>query len=324
MIRKAIESDLDAIVDIKDAAVEIFKTEGNPQWDAEYPTRASFQQDIADDSLYVYVQDGRVAGFACINSDEPPEYLALTWRCPGPSLFLHRVAIDPAARKSGIASKLLAFAEQLARSRGAKSIRTDTFSGNKKMHGLFEKMGYERVPGTIQIRGLGVDFYCFETSVKSDSLPHVIPLDLNELEPAMALVWDVFCEFEAPDYSDEGVAEFKDYIRLDAMGKRIKNGDLLLWGCYIDNLLVGVSALRPDGHISLFFVDRRHHKKGYGSLLFDAMRDCAAQAKSGAMTVNSSPFAVAVYKKLGFASTGPEQVINGLRFTPMRLELNNA
>ena len=37
------------------------------------------------------------------------------------------------------------------------------------------------------------------------------------------------------------------------------------------------------------------------------------------MTVNSSPYAVPVYHKLGFKDTGSEQMVNGLRFTPMEL-----
>ena len=36
-----------------------------------------------------------------------------------------------------------------------------------------------------------------------------------------------------------------------------------------------------------------------------------------AFTVHSSPYAVEVYRHLGFAATGPEQTVNGLRFTPM-------
>lgn len=35
------------------------------------------------------------------------------------------------------------------------------------------------------------------------------------------------------------------------------------------------------------------------------------------MTVNSSPYAVGAYEKPGFFDTDIEQVMNGLRFTPM-------
>lgn len=44
---------------------------------------------------------------------------------------------------------------------------------------------------------------------------------------------------------------------------------------------------------------------------------------SGSITVNSSPFAVPVYHHLGFTDTDSEKVTNGLRYTPMVINLNN-
>ncbi|WP_460645598.1 GNAT family N-acetyltransferase [Lacrimispora brassicae] len=35
------------------------------------------------------------------------------------------------------------------------------------------------------------------------------------------------------------------------------------------------------------------------------------------MTVNSSPYAVEIYHKLGFVDTDTEQLVNGIRFIPM-------
>ena len=37
-------------------------------------------------------------------------------------------------------------------------------------------------------------------------------------------------------------------------------------------------------------------------------------------TVNSSPYAVEVYRHLGFVPTDTEQLTNGIRYTPMRFE----
>ena len=34
----------------------------------------------------------------------------------------------------------------------------------------------------------------------------------NEMEDALKLVWEVFLEFEAPDYTEEGINEFKKAI----------------------------------------------------------------------------------------------------------------
>ena len=53
---------------------------------------------------------------------------------------------------------------------------------------------------------------------------------------------------------------------------------------------------------------------GIGRALFEAMRkDYAVQE----FTVNSSPYAVEVYRHLGFEPTDCEQTEMGLRFTPM-------
>ena len=89
------------------------------------------------------------------------------------------------------------------------------------------------------------------------------------------------------------------------------------YGAFIQEELIGIIATRNLGtHIALFFVDGKYHRQGIGKQLFQAAQ---AANKSNAMTVNSSPYAVPVYHKLGFRDTGTEQVVNGLRFTPMKL-----
>lgn len=64
-----------------------------------------------------------------------------------------------------------------------------------------------------------------------------------------------------------------------------------------------------------FFVDAAYHRRGIGRRLFAAMRrDYAHQV----FTVNSSPYAVEVYRHLGFVPTDDEQSVDGLRFTSMQ------
>lgn len=57
-------------------------------------------------------------------------------------------------------------------------------------------------------------------------------------------------------------------------------------------------------------------RKGIGRSLFETMRKDYDRQE---FTVNSSPYAVEVYRHLGFKETDTEQTVNGLRFTPMRL-----
>ena len=119
----------------------------------------------------------------------------------------------------------------------------------------------------------------------------------------------MFLEYEAPDYTQEGIDEFYKSIHDEnylAM--------LSLYGAFSSEGLVGVIATRNSGkHIALFFVDGKYHRQGIGKQLFQAVQ-------TDKMTVNSSPYAVPVYSKFGFKSVNTEQVVNGIRFTPMELQ----
>lgn len=136
----------------------------------------------------------------------------------------------------------------------------------------------------------------------------------DETAKALALVWRVFQEYEAPDYGKEGTEEFYGSIHdKDFLSK------LCMVGAFEKDELVGVIATRNEGaHIALFFVDGKYHKQGIGKQLFETVKKQCSMDK---MTVNSSPYAVSVYHKWGFRDTDIEQTVNGLRFTPMQLKL---
>ncbi|MGN0546785.1 MAG: GNAT family N-acetyltransferase [Acutalibacteraceae bacterium] len=135
-------------------------------------------------------------------------------------------------------------------------------------------------------------------------------LNENETAEALSLVWNVFLEYEAPDYSEEGIEEFRKSIHDEKYLSQLR-----MFGAFKDEKAVGVIATRNGGtHIALFFVDGKYHRQGIGKELFKTVcRECNADR----ITVNSSPFAVTIYQKLGFCKTDKEQTVNGLRFTPM-------
>lgn len=135
----------------------------------------------------------------------------------------------------------------------------------------------------------------------------------EEIEKALFLVWQVFQEYEAPDYTKEGVQEFYKSIHDENYLSKLD-----WYGAFVENELVGTIATRNDGtHIALFFVDGEHHRQGIGKRLFQTVQ---IKCCSDKMTVNSSPYAVPVYHRLGFKDTNVEQVVNGLRFTPMEFD----
>ena len=171
----------------------------------------------------------------------------------------------------------------------------------------------------------------------------------SELPYAMRLVWDVFLEFEANEYSDEGVVEFQTFIDYDSIRNKIGAGELSMLGSFHFGEIVGVIATRAPFHIALLFVHRTYHKHGIAKKLIEvALEECAQgvgtmhKQESGGetadedalregesdealradtpteITVNSSPYAVDIYKHMGFEPVDVEQTVNGMRFTPMK------
>ena len=59
--------------------------------------------------------------------------------------------------------------------------------------------------------------------------------------------------------------------------------------------------------------------KGIGKQLWEYLKE---NSSNDEFTVNSSPFAVPVYHKLGFVDTNTEQLTDGIRYTPMKYMRN--
>lgn len=143
----------------------------------------------------------------------------------------------------------------------------------------------------------------------------------SKLRDALDLVWEVFEKYEAPEYEEMGVKTFRHFIEYSNMVEKVNKGEMNFWGCYVNSYLVGVIALRERQHISLLFVREQFHHLGIARRLVRVAVDCvkSMEPKIRAVTVNSSPYAVGFYKKVGFQALGPEQTADGIRFTSMRL-----
>ena len=74
----------------------------------------------------------------------------------------------------------------------------------------------------------------------------------------------------------------------------------------------------PDySEICCFFVKAQNHRQGIGRKLWEYLCE---NSQSKIITVNSSPYAVPIYHKLGFVDLDIEQVSDGMRYTPMKYE----
>ena len=144
----------------------------------------------------------------------------------------------------------------------------------------------------------------------------------HELKAAILLVNRVFNKFVAVDYKEEGQATFREYLKYKEaeISGDLASGHKKLWGCFLGERLAGVIASRDVSHIALFFVERDFQGLGLGRDLFDFFL-CALPQEREEITVNSSPYAVKIYEKLGFYATDVEKENNGIRYIPMRYEI---
>ena len=143
----------------------------------------------------------------------------------------------------------------------------------------------------------------------------------NEWDNGMQIAWDTFMVFEAPEYEPEGVKNFHAFVK----GKELKQlfilGEYDAYGAFIDGIMVGVLGVRKRNHVSLLFVDSEYHRMGVASALLRLTFKEAKARGIEEMTVNSSPYAVGFYHKIGFHDTDTEQKMDGIRYTPMKIRL---
>lgn len=147
----------------------------------------------------------------------------------------------------------------------------------------------------------------------------------DEVETALALALEVFMEFEAPDYSPDGVAAFKrDIIENEDFIASCKRGDAPIYAAFDGDLMIGVMGMRPTKtHINLVFTKKEYHRRGVATSLFEfLLKDITAEDPDlREITLNSSPYGKPFYLHIGFVPLSEEQEIDGIKFTPMKYEI---
>ena len=136
------------------------------------------------------------------------------------------------------------------------------------------------------------------------------------------LIYRVFKEFIAPDFSQQGIDEFLSFASPESLAERAQANNFVILALY-QNQIVGMIEIRDYDHISLLFVDAEYQGYGIGTELIKRSLGRCFSRNPGldTMSVNSGPNSVAFYEKVGFLPTAPEQEQNGIRFVPMVLRL---
>lgn len=138
----------------------------------------------------------------------------------------------------------------------------------------------------------------------------------KEKDEALLFVKKVYIESKDESYSEKGIETFCNFVDNKEITKSFK-----VYGAFEDNVLKGVIATdKRKRHINLFFVDKSSQAKGIGKKLMSII---IYHNENSFITVNSSRYAVPIYKNLGFIKTEEEKEQDGLKFTPMKLILKD-
>lgn len=144
----------------------------------------------------------------------------------------------------------------------------------------------------------------------------------KDWEPAMKLAWETFLIFEAEEYSQEGIDNFRDFISDQWLKNMFLKGEYQMIVALEEEKIIGFITLRNRCHISLLFVDKNYHRQGVGTALIQILGEyLISEIGVDYMTVDSAPYALEFYHKLGFWDLAPSQENNGIIYTSMKKNL---
>ena len=123
MIRKAVESDINAIADTYNELLTYEEKHGsNSNWElGVYPTIKVPQRKIPTGTMYVLEEDEEI-------------------------LVIHTLCIPPQKAGRGYGQQMVDYAKDFARELGCKAIRIDTYAHNEPAKSLYQKNGF-RIAG---------------------------------------------------------------------------------------------------------------------------------------------------------------------------------
>ena len=134
------------------------------------------------------------------------------------------------------------------------------------------------------------------------------------------LVTEVFNNYVASDYGQNGVQEFFNFANPDAMKERMKSDGFVLIAQQADTIVGMLEFFPPDSIAMLFVAVRRQGiAKELLSQLIRKVRNLYPELSK--IKVHSSSYAEPIYQKLGFRKTGNAMTENGITYIPMELYL---
>lgn len=129
--------DLEAIMRLYANASSLQRSKGMVTW-PEFPT-SLVEEELEAGLQWKGLVDEEIACVWAVAFQDP-----LIWgeRDADPSIYLHRIATDPAHRGQGLVGRIVVWAERLCRERGLRFIRLDTVGHNEGLINHYTRHGF--------------------------------------------------------------------------------------------------------------------------------------------------------------------------------------
>ena len=166
IVRKAYKSELKDIMKMYKSCIRGMIRNGIDQWDSSYPNSRIITSDLLAGTYYVAEIKSEIIGGINIDQNQDKTYLNINWKDTSNSfLVVHRLAVKEEFWNKKIGKDLMLFTEKLAKKKGLKSIRLDTYSGNPKAMNFYKRLAYTEL-GSIDLKANKNEYYCFEKIIQ--------------------------------------------------------------------------------------------------------------------------------------------------------------
>lgn len=162
IFRPAQPQDMEAVMELVDAAMKEMSKKGIDQWDELYPCQEDFLEDTERKEMYTGWIGQELASIYTVNQRFEEEYFKeeISWNFPEESAgCIHRLCVHPKFQGMGTGRRTLLDAQEKMRKMRWLSVRLDVFSKNPMAVHMYEKEGYEKKGSAVWRKGL---FYLME------------------------------------------------------------------------------------------------------------------------------------------------------------------
>src|SRR3954468_16077983 len=103
---------LPQIAHLYTACVRSMRAAGIEQWGEDYPTGDIIKCDVDRGEMYVIEENDAIVAAICLNESQHELYSTVAWTEAGRVLVVHRLCVAPERQRSGIAARMMDFAEE--------------------------------------------------------------------------------------------------------------------------------------------------------------------------------------------------------------------